>query len=448
MRIRAFVLALAVFGSTVSAHAAFRVAVWIPGWSQDGLRSMQLHGDAVGESNPVWYVANADGSIGKKYNAEDPSLRAAMTGTSIMPTIQNNSSKGFDATLGAALVATPETREAHAAAIAALVRNNAFDGIDVDYERVPTASRANFTAFVQLLAKKLHDSGKKLSVTVYAKTSDAQNWNGPGSQDWAAIGAAADSVKIMAYDYHWDGSAAGAITPLTWLDQVTTYAKSVIPAAKVMIALPWYGYDWLGTDATDVSFAGASTIALNNGITVAHDENGEATFTYNGRTVFFIDSAAYEKKLNLLKTKHGTIGGVAHWAIGQEDPAVWNTLKGSTNPVTTAPADYVVAGPGQLTLQAGTSTTGEYRITPINGFNGSATVRVQLAAPFAGTVTPSAGTVSNATPVTLLVEAPRNTPAGTYQARVQFVTATAMREQVVTISVSAAAPGKIRAIRR
>ncbi|HKO56571.1 MAG TPA: glycosyl hydrolase family 18 protein [Thermoanaerobaculia bacterium] len=448
MRIRAFVLALAVVVSTASAQAAFRVAVWIPGWSQDGLRSMQLHAGSVGESNPVWYVANADGSVAKKYNAEDPSLRAAMTGTSIIPTIQNNNSNGFDATLGAALIATPESRESHAAAIAAVVRNNAFDGIDIDYERVPTASRANFTAFVQTLAKKLHDSGKKLSVTVYAKTSDAQNWNGPGSQDWAAIGAAADSVKIMAYDYHWDGSAAGAITPLTWLDQVTTYAKSVIPAAKVMIALPWYGYDWLGTDATDVSFAGATTIATNNAINIGHDENGEATFTYNGRTVFFIDSSAYEKKLNLLKTKHASIGGVAHWAVGQEDPAVWNVLKGSTNPVTTAPADYTVAGPSQLALQAGMSTSGEYRLTPINGFSGTATVRVQAATPFAGTITPSATTVTNAAPVTLRVEAPRNTPAGSYQVRVQFVTASAIREQVVTISVSPAAPGKIRAIRR
>ena len=349
MRNRAFILALAVFGTTLSAHAAFRVAVWIPAWSKDGLRSMQTNGGAVGESNPVWYAAAADGSVQKKYNAEDPSLRAAMTGSRIVPTIQNNDSNGFNATLGSALVATPEMREKHASAIAAVVSNNAYDGIDVDYERVPTASRANFTAFVQLLAGKLHASGKTLSITVYAKTKDSENWNGPGSQDWAAIGAAADSVKIMAYDYHWDGSAAGPITPLAWLDQVATYAKSVIPAQKVMVALPWYGYDWLGRNADDVSFAGAKTIATSNGAQIGHDADGEATFTYNGRTVYFIDAAAYQAKLDLLKTKHGTIGGVAHWAAGQEDPAVWALLKsGGSSTVGATPAPPAPPVPGRV----------------------------------------------------------------------------------------------------
>ncbi|HEV7919910.1 MAG TPA: glycosyl hydrolase family 18 protein, partial [Thermoanaerobaculia bacterium] len=361
----------------------------------------------------------------------------------VVPTIQNNDSNGFNATLGAALMATPEMREKHASAIATLVRNNAWDGIDVDYERVPTASRANFTAFVQLLAGKLHTSGKTLSITVYAKASDSENWNGPGSQDWAAIGAAADSVKIMAYDYHWDGSAAGPITPLTWLDQVTTYAKSVIPAAKVMIALPWYGYDWLGTDATDVSYSGAKTLATTAGVQINHDANGEATFVYNRRTVYFIDAAAYQAKLNLLKTKHGTIGGVAHWAAGQEDPAVWTILKSgsSSNPATPIPqapapaADYSVAGPNALTLQLGTSAAASYTLTAINGFSGSATVRLQPVTPFGGTLSASAGTVTSGGSVMLRVDAPRTMAAGIYQVRVQFVSGTTIREQLVTLNV-------------
>jgi len=161
-----------------------------------------------------------------------------MTGSALIPTIQNVVNKSFSATAVETMLATPASREAHAAAIFQLVTSNAFDGIDVDYERVPASSRANFTAFVGTLGAKLHGSGKKLSVTVYAKTGDV-TWNGAGAEDWAAIGGVADSVKIMAYDYHYASTGAGAITPLDWLDKVINYAETTIPPAKIIVGLPW-----------------------------------------------------------------------------------------------------------------------------------------------------------------------------------------------------------------
>ncbi|HUP60330.1 MAG TPA: hypothetical protein VNA69_07910 [Thermoanaerobaculia bacterium] len=42
----------------------------------------------------------------------------------------------------------------------------------------------------------------------------------------------ADSVKIMAYDYHWSTSAPGPISPLTWLADVAKYAAGTLPGGK------------------------------------------------------------------------------------------------------------------------------------------------------------------------------------------------------------------------
>jgi spore germination protein YaaH len=256
-----------------------------------------------------------------------------------VPTIQNVINKAFDGNAAAAMLATSASREAHAEAIAQLVVMNAFDGIDVDYERVPTASRASFTAFVATLAQKLHAANKTLSVTVYAKTSDAANWNGPGAEDWAALGGVADSVKIMAYDYSYSGSAPGPISPIDWLDKVASYAQSVIPNDKIMIALPLYGYVWSGTTARGVTYAEAVQGALNQGATITHDLNGEATYTFgSGSVVYFQDATSYARKVEMLAQKHPQIGGFAHWALGQEDPAIWNVIRGATtNPATPPP---------------------------------------------------------------------------------------------------------------
>jgi spore germination protein YaaH len=253
-----------------------------------------------------------------------------MTGSQLIPTIQNVVNHSFDGDAAASVLGTAQSREAHASAIAQLVITKAFDGIDVDYERVPSSSRADFSAFLLTLSHKLHAANKTLSVTVYAKTSESQNWNGPGAEDWSAIGQIADSVKIMAYDYSYSSSPPGPIAPLDWLDRVATYATSTIPAAKVMIGLPWYGYDWADGSAKDLSFASASQLALNNRATVTHDLNGEATFTYGNHTVFFQDAASYVRKVALLEQKHPTIGGFAHWSLGVEDPDVWRVIRGTS----------------------------------------------------------------------------------------------------------------------
>src|SRR5581483_195793 len=155
----------------------------------------------------------------------------------------------------------------------------AFDGIDIDYEAVPAASRDDFTAFLTTLAEKLHAAGKLLSVTVHAKTSDRPTWAGPGAEDWPAIGRVADTVKIMCYDYSWKGSPPGPIAPLDWIDAVATYAQSAIPNDKIMIGLPWYGYNWSASSATtSVSYLSATQLAQVHDATIGRDANQEATF--------------------------------------------------------------------------------------------------------------------------------------------------------------------------
>ena len=329
-------------GATLPA-SAYTISAWIPTWDPNALTTVQRHAGAMTESNPGWYTVAADGSINRNSGAEDPTMRAAMTGTLVVPTIKNNAGGSFNGSLVAALLGTPAGRETHASAIASLVTSKTLDGIDIDYEELPSTARDSFSAFVQLLAGKLHAAGKKLSVTVASKTSASQDWAGPGGEDWPLIGAAADSVKIMAYDKHYPGGSAGDISPLAWLDGIASYAEATIPAGKIVFGLPWYGYDWQGTSASGVTYDQARSLALANAATISHDSDGEATFSYGGHVVYFQDATSYAKKVSYLTSRHPGIAGFAHWRAGAEDPAIWDVVSnlkggGSTSPATPPPA--------------------------------------------------------------------------------------------------------------
>ena len=456
------VLSLAYSGSAF----AFSNAVWVPPWDANALTSVQQNVSAIAESNPVWYSWNADGSIATNWNAENAAWRAAMSSTRFIPTVQNVINKGFNGTLAATVFATAASREAHAEAIARLTIQNAFDGIDVDYEALPATSRADFTDFVNVLGAKLHAANKKLSVTVHAKTSDKQNWKGPGAQDWAAIGRVADSVKIMVYDFHWSTSEAGAITPLDWLDAVTTYARATIPNQKIFIGLPFYGYDWVGSVGSTANYASAMQIAQSKGAAITRDVNGEPTYSYNGHVVYFQDAESYGKKIAMLQQKHASIGGVAHWAVGQEDPAIWNVMRGASSssspatppPVVTAPpstsspaapalADFTIAGSTLIEVTQGQQSSATYRLVAINGFSSQANVSVAPVSNVNLAATAVSPVVSSTAPVTVQFAAPLSTTPGAYQVSVRFTSVNVTREQLVTVVVSKAAATKRRAAR-
>ncbi|MEA2165237.1 MAG: spore germination protein [Thermoanaerobaculia bacterium] len=435
MRIAA--IAALLFSFAASAFA-YEESAWVPPWNANALTSMQANIGALTEANPVWYSWNADGTPLKNWNAENATWRASMTGARFVPTIQNLVNDSFDGNAAATVFASPALREASASAIAQLVVNQAFDGIDIDYERIPAAARDNFTAYLTTLGQKLHAANKKLSVTVYAKTSANDNWNGPGGEDWPAIGAIADSVKIMAYDYSYSGSAPGPISPLNWIDSVATYAQNTIPNSKIMFGLPWYGYDWSAGPTQAVTYASAMQLAQNTGATVLHDANGEAMFAYAGHTVYFQDASSYAKKVQFLKDRHPSIGGFAAWSAGVEDPAIWNVIRGGSSSGATPapPAGIAVSGPSSLTVNKGSSVSGNYRLVAINGFSGTASVSIQSPGNFSGSVTASSTTVAAGGAVTITASTVSRTQPGTYSFQVTMTSGSLTSAQTVTLQVS------------
>ena len=302
---------------------AYHSSVWLAPWDAASSTAVIDNRASITEANPVWYVLSADGALTPNWNAENPEVRKAFAGKRIVPTIQNFAGGKWNSDVVSRLLAEPQSRHQHVAAIVSLVRQHAFDGIEIDYEGLPGALRQPFSSFITELGMALHGHHKRLAVTVVAKDRPRDDWAGPAAQDWKVIGAAASSVKIMAYDNHYDGGPAGPLAPIDWLEGVALYAKQTIPARKQVFGLPWYGYDWQGTEARNVTYPQAMALAKAAGVVPARDPNGELHFRYDDHEVWFEDAESYRIKTAYLVKHHPWIGGFAHWRSGSEDPQVW-----------------------------------------------------------------------------------------------------------------------------
>lgn len=303
---------------------------WLAYWAQTtGFNIFQANVDVFRELCLYWYQFTGGPAPERFPGAADESAiisYAKGEGVKVYATIRGYAEPSVSPTL-----ADPVLRAAHIAALVNLAVTMGYDGIDIDYEGLKAADRDNFSTFMDELSVALHAENKLLSVCVAAKTSEPGTWDLPKAQDWTRLGQICDRVRIMCYDYHWSTSKPGPLAPITWVDSVIKFAVTVIPREKVVMGVPFYGYDWIaGGAGTGVTWVTSMATASKYGATIQWDDTSKAPwFTYvDGgvrHEVWFENAKSLEPKLAVAKKY--SIGGICAWRLGNEDPENWNVIR-------------------------------------------------------------------------------------------------------------------------
>ncbi|MCZ8511768.1 S-layer homology domain-containing protein [Paenibacillus filicis] len=275
--------------------------------------------------SPRWFFLGKDSLF---TDESDPSLIAwaKQHNKKIWAMVGNHSDKE----LTHQLLSQPDHGASAIKQLISYVQNRQFDGLNLDFENVDPKDRALLTSFIQDLAKEMHAVNAVLSVCV--SPDMGTDWT--EAFDYAAIGSSADYTVLMAYDEHWSGDeTAGSVSSLPWFRSVLEHLIKVMPAQKIIEALPLYTQDW----------------AVSNGITASAELNLEeqnrlipslglnavwnpgvsqyvVSFTQAGQQhqIWMEDSRSLAAKLQASLADH--VAGVAYWYIGSESPDIWVSL--------------------------------------------------------------------------------------------------------------------------
>jgi spore germination protein len=323
------------------------VVASLPFWNlTEGSNVLAANRGTFNEVSPWIYGIARNGQIVPQAPEAATQTAAGMeqlrkSGIALVPTIANRTNGQWAYEPLANMLHDPAAMTRHIDDVVALVQREGYAGIDIDYEDLPATDRQVFTTFVTRLADALHDNDKILSIAVFAKTTDAGEDGRNAGQDYAAIGAAADEVRVMAYDYHWAESTPGPVAPISWVREVLNYAKSQMSAEKIVLGVPVSGYDWVDGQGEVVTWIQCygRTRAFN--ATLRYDRLSESpSFKYTdaqGREheVWFENAESTATKLDAAKT--AGIRGVYLWMISSEDDRTWPTLH-NILPVNAPPA--------------------------------------------------------------------------------------------------------------
>ena len=308
-----------------------KVSAWlIFGDGGHSLGTFVEHASLLSSVSGKWYESAPDGAVQRSKGGSEGERAQALTAAhannvEIYGLVAN---PGFDPASVEAFLSDPAKTKAHVDALVSDAIEDGLDGIDVDYESLKAGDRNGFSSFVEQLGKALHRSHKALAIALHPKTSETGNWDGAQAQDWKRIGAAADYVRVMCYDQHWESSEAGPVADIAWVKQVVAFALTEIPKNKLDIGVPAYGYDWVGKKGRSLDWDDFHALPGSDGA-VRDPGSQELTLHHGDGFAWFCDNVSEALKLDLAKQLG--VHGVAVWRIGSEDPGWWEMVQKSVS---------------------------------------------------------------------------------------------------------------------
>ena len=211
-----------------------------------------------------------------------------------------------------------------------------YGGLDIDFEYIKAEDRDLFTEFVRNCTERMHDAGYQVSVALAPKTSAGQKGVLYEGKDYKALGEIADHVLVMTYEWGYTYGPPMAVAPLNKVREVVEYAVTEIPAYKISMGIPNYGYDWPlpyergVTKARTIGNVEAVQIAIENSAVIRFDEISASPYFYYEKDgimheVWFEDVRSLKRKFDLIK-EFG-LRGPGYWQIMRFFRANWLLLQ-------------------------------------------------------------------------------------------------------------------------
>lgn len=286
------------------------------------------------------YQVRPDGSL---KGIDDSALISSSRSARVAPmmVITNiEEGSGFSSETAHAILTNRQVQDILIDNIIGVLESNNYYGLDIDFEYIYPEDRQNYVNFISRVVNRLRPLGYTVAVALAPKTSADQRGLLYEAHDYPSIGALADHVILMTYEWGYLRGPAQAVAPIDKVQKVLDYATGVIPSEKILMGMPNYGYDWTlpfvrGSAARILTNNGAVLLAGKVGANIQYDNVSQAPFFnyYDSdrkrHEVWFDDARSISARLKLADTYD--LGGVSYWTINNFFAPNWLVLDSMYN---------------------------------------------------------------------------------------------------------------------
>ncbi|HHV51810.1 MAG TPA: LysM peptidoglycan-binding domain-containing protein [Clostridiales bacterium] len=200
-----------------------------------------------------------------------------------------------------------------------------FGGLQIEC----TVNSADLPGFVRFI-RKLKKAVNPLAIPVFALL-EPSSWLGTNS--YATIGNIADYVVLKLYNLFINTKSVCPLAPADIAQEILSATVEIIPAKKLIIKLPVYGWDWNAKSRkySMVSTTNAITFAARRGSDIEYDPKSQSPFIKysdefgNRHVIWFEDICSLYNKLELVNSYK--LAGICFDLIEYDTFSLWHLLR-------------------------------------------------------------------------------------------------------------------------
>lgn len=317
--------------STANDHGKIIAGYYVENYRDDpvGYQAFAQNLNVINTLISFSFQVDQYGTITSSHNPKPISL-AHSSGASTLALVNNIQGDNFNSNLIHRLLTNSSARSKAINGITRLMLEKGYQGVNIDFENVPSRDRIYLTEFFRELNLELHSRNLLVTASLPAKTCDDCTSIQGGAFDYAKLAPYLDQIMIMTYDEHFAGGAAGPVASYPWVEQVIKYTLRFFPAGKIVMGIAAYGYDWSWGSGRALHYKAIQAIIKKRQIISRWDSQAKVPyFIYSNwgikHQVWYEDRYSTACKMQLV-TKYG-LRGVAVWRLGYEDPGIWNVIQ-------------------------------------------------------------------------------------------------------------------------
>ena len=275
--------------------------------------------------------------------------------TEIFPLISNyNAITGdWDSSVGPMLNSPAARHNLHQQLDQFLAANPSYRGISLDFEDVPDQAEPGYQALMAELYSDFSRRGLRLYINAPTSTT---------SKMLAFEAQHTDGIVLMNYDEHENTSEPGPIASEDWFENNLRRVLRIVPKQRLICAIANYAYDWTmplpaGNGKPSQKVISAESLSVQDAWQHASDAEADLTFAGDELNPHF----AYDDEDARVRHQVWVLDGVtamnemraarilglqtfAVWALGMEDPSMWNVWDKPSTPDIQKTLERVPAG--------------------------------------------------------------------------------------------------------
>jgi len=304
-------------------------------WESAAMPSFSAFASSITHVAPAWLHLSPDGlSLDQSDFDTDPHRLdvlsvARKNSVRVVPLITNAIEGEFSRKRAAQFLRSAEAQSNAIRQMIDMARKYRFQGYQVDFEDLDDSDYSLLARFLSDAHRQFKQSGLELSVACQVEA-------GPNAlKSWSDE---VDFLVLMTYDEHSEDGSSGPIASLPWFEDQLDKALEAVPANKLIAGIGSYAYDWVkgkkGADAISFQEAMAEAAGYRDdepavSVISLDPDSLNTSFTYedeDGKShdVWMLDSISAYNQMVIARKR--AVRGAAVWALGTEDPDIWQVV--------------------------------------------------------------------------------------------------------------------------